>query len=131
MRDNSIKTRILEEEETDSWVYTYTTDYSVEPIEGSTCKIVTTTPASKYNGSLSQEMLNNSFLEEHTVLVNGRNTLEVEPQNSSISFKICEKGEVGHEMHLTLNLKDACVVLGMLAQAIEEVSSARSKQADQ
>lgn len=53
MTDSSIKTHSLEEEETDSWVYTYTTDYAVEPEEGSTCKIVTTTPASKYSGSLS------------------------------------------------------------------------------
>ncbi len=128
MKDSPVKTDNLEKEETESWVYTYTTEYAAEPKEGATCKIVTTTPASKYSRPISQEILNNSS-PEHNVLVNGRNTLEIEPQDCSIAFRICEKGEAGHEMHLTLSLKDAYVVMRLLAQAIEEASSTSLKQA--
>ena len=114
-------------EETDSWVYSYTSQGDAEPMEGDACKIVSSTRASKYSYSLLQEAVTFSY-SDHIVLATPRNTLEVEAQGDSIAFKICEKGLVGHETQLTLSLKDAWVVLGLLTQAIENVSSARSAE---
>ncbi len=120
MTDNFSKTRTAEE--TESWVYTYNDECVAEADKGCACKIVASTPAGEFGSPNPQAPTKPSNL-EHNVLVTTTNTVEVEAQGRFITFNISAKGEVATASHLTLSLKDACVVMELLAQAIEQVST--------
>jgi len=81
----------------------------------------------KYHGSSASETLNNYFPEQNTLVVD-RQVIEIETVGRTIYFKVREEGETTQIMRLPLNLKQACVMLGMLAVAIGEVSPAKTSQ---
>ena len=125
MRNNSTKTNNAEE--TDSWVYTYSTERAVDSTEGNASRLVSTTPVNKYISSFPPETPNNTNLDRY-LLVMQKNTIEITPQNHAISFKVFQKGEKVPEMELIISMRDTCALLGLLAQAIGEGGPTKLKQ---
>ncbi len=113
--------------ETDSWVYTYTDECATPTQEGCACKLAAKDHTTKYHGSSASETLNNYYPEQNTLVVD-RQVIEIETVGRTIYFKVKEEGETDQIMRLPLNLKQACVMLGMLAVAIGEVSPAKTSQ---
>ena len=111
-------------DETDSWVYTYTDECAAPSMEGCACKVVKTP---KYHSAVAQDSLHNYFQEQNILEVDKRE-VEVEAIGQLVYMKLWQEGAPENVAQVALNLRQACLLMRMLAVAIGEVSATKARQ---
>ena len=102
-------------DETDSWVYSYTSDKCDDHVS---CACAGRMPAAKHPTALSSEAP--EFAPQ--VVMTSSEMLKISPANHLIEVELCGKSTQGHEVDFNLTVREAWLLMSKLALAIGEIT---------